>query len=306
VVLVNLDLMKVIISSQNLVLFEHERVPQFIHNLKARLEFENSYPPAERSPYEFIALEAVLITVCDELERRYHHFRDAIQGVLDQHGQDKNEAQALNSLRPLKYGLAEFHMQVKESAKALDTVLKSDEDMAEMYLTDKAQSKTRREVQAHEEMEVLLETYFRKIQEVENELTTLSRNIVDTENEIQILLDSTRNTIMKMELLLSINTVAIASGALVAGAFGMNLTSGIEHHPYAFYYSSAALLGMSVVTRYFFVRQCRNRNISFDLQSMFNAGGAPRWNRRAYDSALLPQQSNHHFASAPHAHRSTT
>jgi hypothetical protein len=41
---------------------------------------------------------------CDGLEARFRYFRDAVQGVLEQHGQDKNEAQALNSLRPLKYG----------------------------------------------------------------------------------------------------------------------------------------------------------------------------------------------------------
>jgi hypothetical protein len=72
----------------------------------------------------------------------------------------------------------------------------------------------------HSEVEIILETYLRKIDELENEVKTNVKSITLTEEHIQIRLDTTRNTIMKMELLLSVCTFGVTTGALGASLFG--------------------------------------------------------------------------------------
>jgi magnesium transporter len=48
------------------------------------------------------------------------------------------------------------------------------------------------------------------------------------------MLDSGRNALLALDVKVSMATLGIGSGALMAGLFGMNLTSGLEATPYAF------------------------------------------------------------------------
>jgi Mg2+ and Co2+ transporter CorA len=46
-----------------------------------------------------------------------------------------------------------------------------------------------------------------------------------------ISLDNTRNRIARMNLSLSMSTLSLSFSMVVAGFFGMNITSGLESHP---------------------------------------------------------------------------
>merc|ERR1719167_1931709 len=65
--------------------------------------------------------------------------------------------------------------------------------------------------------------------------------IEDTNQFISAHLDTVRNKMLRMSLMMEMGALALGSGAVVGGIFGMNLTSGLEEHPHAFY---TALGGM--------------------------------------------------------------
>jgi magnesium transporter len=59
-------------------------------------------------------------------------------------------------------------------------------------------------------------------------------NIHQTQEIIELILDSSRNSLLSLDLKVSIGTMGLGGGALIASLFGMNLTTGLEHHPHAF------------------------------------------------------------------------
>ena len=89
-----------------------------------------------------------------------------------------------------------------------------------MYLTAKQQN-TPRDPSDHEECELLLESFDKQVEELVSEVETLSANVSATEAIVELILDSNRNELLALDLKVSIGTLGLTSGALVAGLFGM-------------------------------------------------------------------------------------
>ena len=70
---------------------------------------------------------------------------------------------------------------------------------------------------------------------MEGAIRDLRESITVTEEYVNLQLDSSRNRMMRHTLGLSVGTMAASLGGLVIGAFGMNLTTGVETHPWAFW-----------------------------------------------------------------------
>lgn len=166
----------------------------------------------------------------------------------------------LMHLLQLKNGLTNFEVTLRETGGALRDLLETDEDMAHMYLTLKSRGYPPA-ISDHSEIEVILETYLRKVDELENEVEQMVKSITLTEEHIQIRLDSTRNSMMKLELLTSIGTFGVTSAALGAALFGMNLHSGLESTPGAFMGATALFLLLASLLVRKGVSICRKRNI---------------------------------------------
>lgn len=166
----------------------------------------------------------------------------------------------LMHLLQLKNGLTNFEVTLRETGGALRDLLETDEDMAHMYLTLKSRGYPPA-ISDHGEVEVILETYLRKVDELENEVEQMVKSITLTEEHIQIRLDSTRNSMMKLELLTSIGTFGVTSAALGAALFGMNLQSGLETTPGAFLGATALFLLLASLLIRKGVSICRKRNI---------------------------------------------
>lgn len=116
--------------------------------------------------------------------------------------------------------------------------------MANAYLTQKKLKREPREVDDHEELEQLLESFSKYVEEILHEGTSTLTNIKSTEEIIDLILDSNRNTLLALDLKVSIATMGLGMGAFTAGLFGMNLTSHFEHHRHAFYIVS----GLTITT----------------------------------------------------------
>jgi magnesium transporter len=65
-------------------------------------------------------------------------------------------------------------------------------------------------------------------------VTFLQTNVHQTQEIIELILDSSRNSLLSLDLKVSIGTMGLGGGALIASLFGMNLATGLEHNPYSF------------------------------------------------------------------------
>mmetsp|Transcript_14195 Transcript_14195/g.20634 ORF Transcript_14195/g.20634 Transcript_14195/m.20634 type:complete len:373 (-) Transcript_14195:1356-2474(-) len=250
-IVVHLEHIRALVQANRILLFDpnHPRVQAFLPELRDRLKQEK-HP----LPYELRALEAILINVCGTLNRSLLTLSPSVESVLDTLSSSTTAgfgsvqvAQSLDRLLPLENSMNEFGSQVEQIRNAMIEVLENDEDMSEMYLTDKMVTGHRRRTDQHEDVEMMFETYLKQVDSILNEIRSIAKEVEVTENVIQIRLDAARNRILRLEVYLNLVTMSLAAGALFAGVFGMNLTSGYEEHPYAFYIVSTSLLGSSVL-----------------------------------------------------------
>jgi len=117
--------------------------------------------------------------------------------------------------------------------EALEEVLEQDEDLTAMHLTDKKENR-HRELSDHEDLEILLETFAKQVEEVVNEAENIQSNVQSTQEIVELILDSNRNALLSLDLQVSIWTMGLGVGTLLAGLFGMNLKSHMEENDFAF------------------------------------------------------------------------
>ncbi|PFH47720.1 hypothetical protein AMATHDRAFT_6491 [Amanita thiersii Skay4041] len=194
------------------------------HNLKAK---------GSGLPYEFRALESILLSVLSALEAEMVFIRNLVGGLLAELD-DTIDHDRFKRLLHYSRRLASFQSRAKLVEEALEEVLSQDEDLNAMYLTDKKYN-VPRQIHEHDELEVLLESFSKQVEEIVNEVENTQSNVQSTQEIVELVLDSNRNALLALDLKVSIATLGIGAGALVAGLFGMNLTSHLEDDPYAFY-----------------------------------------------------------------------
>ncbi|OJA20853.1 hypothetical protein AZE42_11489 [Rhizopogon vesiculosus] len=216
------------------------------HNLKAR---------GSGAPYEFRAIESILLSVLSALEAEMVFIRNLVGGLLAELEDDINHDK-FKRLLHYSRRLAAFKNRAKLVQEALEEVLEQDDDLDAMYLTDKKNG-VPRDMHEHEELEVLLEFFSKQVEEIANEAENIEvdsnfcaqffaethrpeqANVQSTQEIVELILDSNRNALLALDLKVSIATMGIGTGALIAGLFGMNLKSHMEDMPYAFMAMSA-------------------------------------------------------------------
>ncbi|KIK92228.1 hypothetical protein PAXRUDRAFT_34611 [Paxillus rubicundulus Ve08.2h10] len=193
------------------------------HNLKAR---------GSGSPYEFRAIESILLSVLSALEAEMVFIRNLVGGLLAELEDDINHDK-FKRLLHYSRRLAAFKNRATLVQEALEEVLEQDEDLNAMYLTDKKNG-IPRDMHEHDELEILLEFFSKQVEEIVNEAENTEANVQSTQEIVELILDSNRNALLALDLKVSIGTMGLGTGALVAGLFGMNLQSHMEDMPYAF------------------------------------------------------------------------
>ncbi|KAH9038508.1 Mg2+ transporter protein cora-like protein [Lactarius pseudohatsudake] len=213
------------------------------HNLKTR-GYGLPYEFRQFLEFFFSALESIFISVVSALEAEMVFIRNLVGGLLAELEDDINHDK-FKRLLHYSRRLTSFQNRVKLVEAAFEEVLEQDEDLAAMYLTDR-KNDVPRQLSDHEELELLLETFSKQVEEIVNEAENIHGNVQSTQEIVELILDSNRNALLALDLKVSIGTMGIGTGALIAGLFGMNasfrlLTSRMEELPYAF-------AGMSVAS----------------------------------------------------------
>lgn len=245
-ILVNVLHIRALVKADSVILFDtygstDSRLHSaFLYHLEHNLKTKGS-----GSPYEFRALESVLLSVLSALEAEMVFIRNLVGGLLAEL-EDNIDHDRFKRLLHYSRRLASFQNRAKLVEEALEEVLGQDDDLTAMYLTDK-KNNIFRELDDHEDLEVLLESFSKQVEEIVNETENIETNVQSTQEIVELILDSNRNSLLALDLKVSIMTMGIGSGALVAGLFGMNLTSQFESHPWAFYATTGFATALAAI-----------------------------------------------------------
>ncbi|OSD02634.1 cora-domain-containing protein [Trametes coccinea BRFM310] len=244
-ILVNILHIRALIKADTVILFDtygstDSRLHSvFLYHLEHNLRSKTS-----GLPYEFRAVESILLSVLSALEAEMVFIRNLVGGLLAEL-EDDIDHDRFKRLLHYSRRLASFQNRAKLVQAALEEVLEQDQDLAAMYLTDKKNGLMRQH-DDHEELEVLLESFSKQVEEIVNEAENIQSNVQSTQEIVELILDSNRNALLALDLKISILTMGIGVGTLFAGIFGMNLRSHFEEHEWAFYAMGAATIMTSL------------------------------------------------------------
>ncbi|KAK4154847.1 hypothetical protein C8A00DRAFT_42461 [Chaetomidium leptoderma] len=236
-ILLNLLHLKVLIKHDRVLLFDvygsTSSYPQsaFMYDLEGKLQ-QKQASGVNSLPYEFRALEAVLMSATSELEADFEAVRDPVIRILSELEEDIDR-EKLRMLLVLSKRVSTFEQKARLVRDAIEELLEADDDLAAMYLTEKTHDLIRGE-DDHTEVELLLESYNKICDEVVQEAGNLVSSIRNTEEIIRAILDANRNSLMLLELKFSVGTLGLAMGTFLAGLYGMNLENFIEETNWGF------------------------------------------------------------------------
>lgn len=239
----------------------------FMYDLEGKLRQKQQSSAAGALPYEFRALEAVLISVTGGLESEFEGVREPVVRVLRELEEDIDRDK-LRYLLIYSKKLGTFEQKARLVRDAIEDLLEADDDLASMYLTEKA-SGAERDDENHEEVELLLESYHKVADEIVQVSSNLVSAIRNTEEIVRAILDANRNSLMLLDLKFSIGTLGISAGMFIAALYGMNLENFIEESHYGFFGISGLCTALAVVACYY----CFGKLRKVQRISMWGEGG---------------------------------
>lgn len=151
----------------------------FLNELTGKLQQKGHSRQEGGLPYEFRALEAILINVTTGLEQEYEVVSEPVHRVLRELEEDIDRDK-LRHLLVYSKKLGNFEQKARLVRDAIDDLLDADDDLVAMYLSERAHGKIREEAN-HTEVELLLESYHKVCDEIVQASGSLVSNIRNTE-----------------------------------------------------------------------------------------------------------------------------
>ncbi|KUJ23527.1 cora-domain-containing protein [Mollisia scopiformis] len=304
-ILINLLHLRVLIKSNRVLVFDAYGTTDsynqsaFIYDLEDKLRQKQNSPSAGGLPYEFRALESVLISVITSLETEFEGVRKPVVRVLRELEEDIDRDK-LRMLLIYSKKLGTFEQKAKLVRDAIDELLEADDDLAAMYLTEKSHDLLRGE-DDHTEVEMLLESYHKLCDEIVQESGNLVSNIRNTEEIVKAILDANRNSLMVLDLKFSIGTLGMGSGAFIAALYGMNLKNFMEESDLGF----LGVAGWSFVLSAFVCTYGLTKLRKVQRVSMWGEGGrrGRNWRDEDLDRAIVHREIEAGRAETRERHR---
>lgn len=228
-ILVNLLYIKAIIKKNSVMVFDTSnsevatKLGILMYDLEMKLKSSSN---STSMPYEFRALELILVSVMSYLEaeiKTYISSCGMILGELENQVDRKKLQELLIRLKQL----SSFHQKALLIRDVLEELLENDEDLAGMYLS-KPKMPGNEQEESFEDLEMILESYYRQCDECVQQAGSLLNDIRATEEIVNIILDANRNSLMLFELKVTVYTLGITVATLIPAFYGMNLKNYIE------------------------------------------------------------------------------
>ncbi|XP_006888713.1 PREDICTED: magnesium transporter MRS2 homolog, mitochondrial isoform X1 [Elephantulus edwardii] len=186
-------------------------------------------------PFEFRAIEALLQYWINTLQGKLNILQPVILETLESLVDPKHSSVDRSKLHILLQNgksLSELETDIKIFKESILEILDDEELLEELCLTKWSDpqvfEKSSAGIDHAEEMELLLENYYRLAEDLSNAARELRVLIDDSQSIIFINLDSHRNVMMRLNLQLTMGTFSLSLFGLVGVAFGMNLESSLE------------------------------------------------------------------------------
>lgn len=232
-ILVNLLHIKAIIKKDSVKVFDTStpaiatKLGLFMYDLEMKLKL-----PGGNVPYEFKALESILVSIMTYLEIELKSHTSSC-GIILRELEDLVDRQKLQDLLIRSKQLSSFHQKALLIRNVLEKLLDDDEDLAEMYLSN-PKDLTHPEKGNYEDLEMILESYYNHCDEFVQQAGALVNDIKATEEIANIILDANRNSLMLFELKITVYTLGFTVATLLPAYYGMNLKNYIEESEWGF------------------------------------------------------------------------
>lgn len=234
-ILLNLSNIKALIKCDTVVIFDSfsnssgSRMNEshshglFLKEMNERLKVQNE--PGNLQ-YEFRALECILIHVMLNLTTEMKVHKTVLENILLRL-EDSIERATLRYLLIQSKKIAQFHQKATLIRDLLDGILEQTDELNALYLTETSNGTPRLQAN-HAEAEMLLESYYKTIDEIVQTVENLRSQVKTSEEIINIVLDSNRNELMLLGLKFSTGLLSMGIALYIAALYGMNLENFIE------------------------------------------------------------------------------
>ncbi|EDL32464.1 magnesium transporter MRS2 homolog, mitochondrial precursor [Mus musculus] len=236
-IIMRMEYLKAVITPECLLILDYRNLNLehwLFRELPSQLAGEGqlvTYP----LPFEFRAIEALLQYWISTLRGRLSVLQPLILETLDALVDPKHSSVDRSKLHVLLQNgksLSELETDIKIFKESILELLDEEEMLEELCLTKWSDphvfEKSSTGIDHAEEMELLLENYYRLAEDLSNEARELRVLIDDSQSIIFINLDSHRNVMMRLNLQLTMGTFSLSLFGLMGVAFGMNLESSLE------------------------------------------------------------------------------
>jgi magnesium transporter len=193
--------------------------------------------------FENRLVEVILIII-------HGDFSNECRGLLYKMDEIFRKAELMGSRRvqvhqefaKIHHELNRFGFVVKEVMNVMEETMRNEEDMAEMCLTNFNENDDDSRNERVEEMELILENYYRHYEQVDHEIKGAMRELDAAQKQIGIELAYERNVLALFDTQMNVITCGLSFGTFVASIFGMNLRNEWEDSNRMF----LGMMGLSV------------------------------------------------------------
>lgn len=235
----------------------------FLKDLQSKLDSNLQSGLVTKLPYELRVVDAALASVIATLEAEHILIRREVKESLNDSTREELAHSVLRGLQDHGKRLVAIGQRARQVRSALQELLSSDEDMATMYLSDNQFGK-RHAIQDHQDVEYLLEAYYKNADAIAESANALLEDVNRTTNTTLSILDVRRNQIMIFEAKLEICMLGFAVPTFVAGLFGMNVINYFEESAYAFaVLVGASVMGTALISKYGMWKLNKYRKLRF-------------------------------------------
>ncbi|XP_005041697.1 PREDICTED: magnesium transporter MRS2 homolog, mitochondrial [Ficedula albicollis] len=258
-IIMRMEFLKAVITPEFLLILDYRNLSLehwLLNELASQLAGEGQLVTYSL-PFEFRAIEAILQYWISKLQGRLNTLQRQILETLEALVDPKLlsvDRSKLHILLQNGKSLSELETDLKVFKETILEILDDEEVIEELCLSKWTDPQVFEEsvsgIDHAEEMELLLENYYRQAEDLLNDARELRVLIDDSESIIFINLDSHRNVMMRLNLQLTMGTFSVSLFGLIGVAFGMNLESSLEEDPRIFWLVTGIMfLGSGLIWR---------------------------------------------------------
>lgn len=226
VIIVNLGLLKLLISQERVLIFNLENkevIQEFVPALKDKLK-----QLRKDQDFELVVLDFAFNYKIKHMKGIVEKLQSGVTKVLKI--VEKNYSLInLEKLLKLKKNVSNFEIVVRENLEAGEEILEDDEELIDICLSQRK----KRNVD-FEEAESIFDSFVEQVEEIGHRVDELKENIDDTQEILSLKIDSQRNSIIRSELIATLITALFALMAVITGLYGMNIQNNLEGNYTAF------------------------------------------------------------------------